>query len=111
MERPRAQDVEHPALAGVKPLQQVAPYYFDWLRHPPEDPGGTGANCETSTPIPRRGPQPFRVYDDNYGPEGATTNYAGCSSLAPPTVTSALTSPGTVGSWRDNTEKSRSGET
>ena len=24
-------------LLDVKLLQQVAPYYFDWLRHPPED--------------------------------------------------------------------------
>ena len=25
-------------LLDVKPLQQSAPYYFDWLQHPPEDP-------------------------------------------------------------------------
>jgi len=79
-------------LAGVKPLQQVAPYYFDWLRHPPRIPGGTGANCETSTPIPTPRSSTFpRGMTTTTDPKARPPITQACSSLAPPTVTSALT--------------------
>ena len=65
-------------LLDLKPLQQVAPYYFDWLRHPPEDNWWNW--CELRDKYSRTSAAILNLsawYDDNYGPEGATTNYAG----------------------------------
>ena len=65
-------------LLDLKPLQQVAPYYFDWLRHPPEDSWWNW--CELRDKYSRTSAAILNLsawYDDNYGPEGATTNYAG----------------------------------
>ena len=65
-------------LLDLKPLQQVAPYYFDWLRHPPEDAWWNWSELRdkysrtTAAVLNLSG-----WYDDNYGPEGATTNYNG----------------------------------
>ncbi len=65
-------------LLDVPQLRQVAPYYFDWLRHPPEDPWWDWS--ELRNKYDRTSAAVLNVsawYDDNYGPEGATTNYAG----------------------------------
>ena len=65
-------------LLEVKPLQQVAPYYFNWLRHPPEDKWWNWS--ELRDKYSRTSAAVLNLsgwYDDNYGPEGATTNYAG----------------------------------
>ena len=59
-------------------LRDVAPYYDDWLRHPPEDPFWDFAELRG-----RHGRTSAAVlnfsgwYDDNYGPEGAITNFTG----------------------------------
>jgi uncharacterized protein len=65
-------------LTDVPQLQQVAPYYFDWLRHPAEDPWWDWS--ELRNKYDRANAAVLNLsawYDDNYGPEGATTNYAG----------------------------------
>jgi putative CocE/NonD family hydrolase len=65
-------------LLDVPPLHQVAPYYFDWLRHPAEDPWWDWS--ELRNKYERVHAAVLNLsgwYDDNYGPEGATTNYAG----------------------------------
>jgi putative CocE/NonD family hydrolase len=65
-------------LLDLNPLQQVAPYYFDWLRHPPEDPWWNWS--ELRDKYSRTSAAVLNLsgwYDDNYGPEGATTNYSG----------------------------------
>lgn len=65
-------------LLDLKPLREAAPYYFDWLRHPPEDPWWNW--CELQGKYSRTQAAVLNLsawYDDNYGPEGATTNYAG----------------------------------
>src|SRR5260370_3195422 len=65
-------------LTNVPQLQQVAPFYFDWLHHPADDPW-----CDWSELRNKYGRTHAAVlnltawYDDNYGPEGAPTNYAG----------------------------------
>src|ERR1700733_1684049 len=65
-------------LIDAKPLQQVAPYYFDWLRHPPEDPWWNWSELRDKYSRTRAAVLNISAwYDDNYGPEGATTNYAG----------------------------------
>jgi len=65
-------------LLGVEQLRQVAPYYYDWLRHPAEDQWWDWS--ELRNKYGRARPAVLNLsawYDDNYGPEGATTNYAG----------------------------------
>ena len=65
-------------LLDVKPLQQVAPYYFDWLQHPPEDPWWNWSELRDNYPRTHAAVLNLSAwYDDNYGPEGATTNFAG----------------------------------
>ena len=65
-------------LARLKELQDVAPYYYEWLRHPLEDPWWDW--CELRNKYGRVNAAVLNLsawYDDNYGPEGATTNYVG----------------------------------
>ncbi|MBV8051350.1 MAG: CocE/NonD family hydrolase [Acidobacteriaceae bacterium] len=73
-----------PKMLGVVSLNQldelraVAPYYFDWLSHPPEDPWWDW--CELRNKYDRVHAAVLNLsawYDDNYGPEGATTNFLG----------------------------------
>jgi uncharacterized protein len=65
-------------LAALSEMQDVAPYYLDWLRHPPDDPFWNFAELRG-----RYGQTRAAVlnlsgwHDDNYGPEGATTNFMG----------------------------------
>ena len=65
-------------LNNLPQFREFAPYYLDWLSHPPEDPWwnwaelrGRYANVHAAV-LNLSG-----WYDDNYGPEGATTNFAG----------------------------------
>lgn len=99
-------------LLDVKPLQQVAPYYFDWLRHPPEDVWWNWSELQdkysrtTAAVLNLSG-----WYDDNYGPEGATTNYAGLVKTRAGQKnndTHLLVGPWVHGV--DSTSKTRSGE-
>jgi putative CocE/NonD family hydrolase len=65
-------------LNQLEALRKVAPFYFDWLSHPPED--GWWDWCELRNKY--SGVQAAVLnfsgwYDDNYGPEGATTNFLG----------------------------------
>jgi putative CocE/NonD family hydrolase len=96
----------------LKPLQQVAPYYFDWLRHPPEDAWWNWSELRdkysrtTAAVLNLSG-----WYDDNYGPEGATTNYNGLV-IARKGEKDARTRL-LLGPWVhgvDSTRKTRSGE-
>jgi putative CocE/NonD family hydrolase len=65
-------------LMDVSQLQQVAPYYFDWLRHPAEDPWWDWSELRNKYDRAHAAVLNLSAwYDDNYGPEGATTNYAG----------------------------------
>ncbi|HYA22670.1 MAG TPA: CocE/NonD family hydrolase [Terriglobales bacterium] len=65
-------------LSKLEDLQTVAPYYYDWLSHPPEDPWWDW--CDLRNKYARVRAAVLNLsgwYDDNYGPEGATTNFAG----------------------------------
>ena len=73
-----------PKMQGELPLNQleelkgIAPYYYDWLSHPPED--SWWQWCELQNKYGRVHAAVLNLsawYDDNYGPEGATTNFAG----------------------------------
>ncbi len=65
-------------LASLPDLEQTAPFYTEWLRHPPEDPWWDWAE------LPGRYDRVSAAvlnlsgwYDEFYGPEGATTNFSG----------------------------------
>jgi uncharacterized protein len=99
-------------LRDVAELKGVAPYYFDWLSHPPEDPWWDW--CELRNRYGRTKAAVLNLsawYDDNYGPEGATTNFAGllkarAGSRQPQTA--LLLGPWVHGV--DETAKTKSGE-
>ena len=99
-------------LLDVKPLQQSAPYYFDWLQHPPDDPWWNWSELRDKYSRTHAAVLNLSAwYDDNYGPEGATTNFAGLLQAR-----KAEKDPRThllLGPWVhgvDNTAKTRSGE-
>lgn len=99
-------------LLDVKPLQHSAPYYFDWLQHPPDDPWWNWSELRDKYARTHAAVLNLSAwYDDNYGPEGATTNFAGLLQAR-----KAEKDPHThllLGPWVhgvDNTEKTRSGE-
>ncbi len=65
-------------LNQLKELRGIAPYYYDWLSHPPEDPWWDWS--ELTNKYGRTHAAVLNLsawYDDNYGPEGATTNFSG----------------------------------
>ena len=97
-------------LLELKPLQQVAPYYFDWLRHPPEDSWWNWSELQDKYARTTAAVLNLSAwYDDNYGPEGATTNFIGLQRTRAGeknTHTHLLLGPWVHG----GTGKSRSGE-
>ena len=99
-------------LADLPQLKATSPYYYDWLRHPAEDPWWDWA--ELRHKYERTHASVLNLsgwYDDNYGPEGATTNFNGLVKSR-----AGQADPNThllIGPWVhgvDNTAKARSGE-
>jgi len=65
-------------LDQLKELRDIAPYYYDWLSHPPDDPWWNWCDLRDRYSRVRAAVLNFSAwYDDNYGPEGATTNFMG----------------------------------
>ena len=65
-------------LDQLEELRGIAPYYYDWLSHPFDDPWWDW--CELRNKYGRVHAAVLNFsgwYDDNYGPEGATTNFTG----------------------------------
>ncbi len=99
-------------LSQLEELRGIAPYYYDWLSHPPEDPWWQW--CELQNEYDRTHAAVLNLsawYDDNYGPEGATTNFAGLLKAR-----TGEKDPQThllLGPWVhgvDNTAKTKAGE-
>ena len=65
-------------MAELPDLKQVAPFYYQWLAHPPADPWWDWAELRG-----KYGQTHAAVlnisgwYDEAYGPDGATTNFNG----------------------------------
>ena len=98
-------------LDGVEDLRTIAPYYNDWLHHPPEDPFWNFAELKNKYGRTRAAVLNFSAWnDDNYGPEGAITNYLGlvASRRGQPSATALLLGPWVHGS--DATARTRFGE-
>ena len=59
-------------------LRQEAPFYFEWLAHPPEDPWWDWAELRGRyTRVDAAVLNLSGWYDEGYGPEGAVTNFNG----------------------------------
>jgi len=76
--------VEHARLEGFLPLRdlpdlkEIAPFYYEWLAHPPADSWWDWA--ELRDKYARAGAAVLNIsgwYDEAYGPDGATTNFNG----------------------------------
>lgn len=68
-------------LVELRELRDVAPYYYDWLRHPPTDSWWDWA--ELRGRYDRVEAAVLNLsgwYDESYGPEGATTNFNGLAA-------------------------------
>jgi len=66
-------------LSALDELRPVAPWYFEWLDHPPEDPwwdwGELRGRYDRLDGVAVLNISSW--YDEAYGPDGATTNFAG----------------------------------
>jgi putative CocE/NonD family hydrolase len=65
-------------LAGLPDFEGIAPWYYDWLRHPPDDPWWSWADLTgkygrtTAAVLSISG-----WHDEAYGPQGAVANFTG----------------------------------
>ena len=65
-------------LGELQELRGIAPYYYDWLSHPPEDPWWQWSELRDKYDRVHAAVLNLSAwYDDNYGPEGATSNFTG----------------------------------
>lgn len=65
-------------LKDLPDLRQVAPFYYDWLAHPPADPWWDWAELRNKYDRVHCAVLNFSGwYDEAYGPDGATTNFNG----------------------------------
>jgi uncharacterized protein len=75
----------HLPLLELPDLKAIAPWYYEWLRHPPTDPWWDWAEVRG-----RHGRTSAAVlnlsgwHDEAYGPHGAITNFAGLAAARAP---------------------------
>ncbi|MGH9502005.1 MAG: CocE/NonD family hydrolase [Terriglobales bacterium] len=99
-------------LDQLEELRGIAPYYYDWLAHPYDDPWWDW--CDLRNKYGRVHAAVLNLsgwYDDNYGPEGATTNFSGL--LKARAGSSDLQTHLLIGPWVHgvaSTAKTKSGE-
>ncbi len=75
----------HRPMLTLPELQDVAPWYFAWMRHPPHDPWWEWATLEGK--YERVGAAVLNLsgwFDEPYGPIGAVTNFTGLVQARPP---------------------------
>jgi len=71
----------HLPLTELPFLQEEAPYYFEWLTHPPDDSWWNWAEIRGRyEDVDAAVLNMSGWYDEAYGPEGAITNHAGLTS-------------------------------
>jgi len=99
-------------LDQLEELRGIAPYYYDWLKHPYDDPWWDWSDLRNKYGRVHAAVLNFSGwYDDNYGPEGATTNFTGLLKAragAPEPQTHLLIGPWVHGVA--STAKAKSGE-
>jgi len=108
--------VRHLPISDVPELAAVAPWYLEWLRHPPNDPWWAWADLTTKYDRVRAAVLNLSAWhDDNYGPEGAVTNHLGLLAARAADAdprTFLLLGPWVhgVGGMNDTTAGAKSGE-
>ena len=98
-------------LNNLAELRNIAPYYYDWLSHPPEDPWWDWAEIRNKySNVHAAVLNLSGWYDDNYGPEGATTNFNGLLATRKPDEarTHLLLGPWVHGGTEENKAGDRS---
>ena len=68
-------------LSALPDFEPIAPWYYEWMRHPPWDAWWEWADLRTR--YARTGAAVLNLsgwYDEAYGPDGATTNFAGLTT-------------------------------
>jgi putative CocE/NonD family hydrolase len=98
-------------LDRIDALREIAPYYNDWVHHPPEDPFWSFAELRNKYDRTRAAVLNLSGWnDDNYGPEGAITNYLGmvATRAVAPARTALVLGPWVHGV--DATARTRFGE-
>ena len=74
----------HRPMLSLPDFQGVAPWYYEWMRHPPRDPWWDWAALEGQ--YDRVGAAVLNLsgwFDEPYGPVGAVTNYHGPARARP----------------------------
>src|SRR5258706_3063181 len=97
-------------LRDLPDLKQVAPFYYEWLAHPPADPWWEWA--ELRGKYGRVHAAVLNIsgwYDEAYGPDGATTNFNGL--LAARKNEKETRTATIIGAWtHGELERSKAGE-
>lgn len=91
-------------------LRDVAPYYYEWLEHPPEDPWWDWAEVRGN--YDRVDAAVLNLsgwHDDAYGPEGAVTNFKGLVTARQ--TQGALRTHLLLGPWRHGVAATESRQT
>jgi putative CocE/NonD family hydrolase len=79
-EWPRVRDhiLGYLPMSELPDLKQVAPFYYDWMKHPPEDPWWDFAELRGKYAQTRAAILNYSGwYDEAYGPDGAFNNFNG----------------------------------
>ena len=103
-------------ITDVPEFAEIAPWYVEWLRHPPDDPWWGWADLTTKYQQVHAAVLNLSGWhDDNYGPEGALTNQLGLLAAragAEDPAAYLILGPWVhgVGGMSNRTEKAHSGE-
>jgi putative CocE/NonD family hydrolase len=110
--RERSRLESHLPLSTLPDFEQVAPWYYEWLRHPSVDPWWDWAEIRGKYSRVDAAVLNFSGWhDEAYGPDGATTNFEGL--LAARRGRSDLAAHLLMGPWPhgvDDTMSSKSGD-
>jgi uncharacterized protein len=74
----------HRPMLTLPDLENVAPWYYEWMRHPPKDPWWSWAAVDAH--YDRVGAAVLNLsgwFDEMYGPSGAVANYQGLVAARP----------------------------
>ena len=96
-------------LNNLAELHGIAPYYYEWLKHPPEDRWWDWAELRNKYANVHAAVLNLSAwYDDNYGPEGAATNFKGLLAARNPERANTHL---LLGPWvHGGTEESKAGD-
>lgn len=96
-------------LAALPDFKGIAPWYYDWMTHPPRDPWWKWATLEGEYAGVRGAVLNISgYYDEPYGPRGAIDNYTGLAKSGGRNRTALILGPWTHGGQQDTIAGDRS---